>query len=111
MLIYIYLNYFWYIFSFVNATDHHSIFFQQLSFTKGGFAHCGIVKENYPAHYSNLIQYLLTLVQPEPHCLPVPLHCLAIHIHMEVPQVQEECHTQKKICSTSKGTQEIKHRT
>jgi hypothetical protein len=29
---------------------------------------------------------------------------------MEVPQVQEECHTQKMICSTSKGTQEIKRR-
>jgi hypothetical protein len=30
---------------------------------------------------------------------------MAIHIHMEVPQAQEECHTQKMFHSTSNGMQ------
>jgi hypothetical protein len=55
-----------------------------------------------------LVEYFLTLVQQEPHSLPVPLHYVAIHIHTVVPQAQEECHAQKMFHSRSKGMQQIK---
>jgi len=52
-----------------------------------------------------LVEYYLTLFQPKPHSLPVPLHYVAIHIHMEAPQAQAEFHTKKMFHSTSKGMQ------
>lgn len=72
-----------------------------------GYAQCGTFRKCSLCFVRNdliiqmLVEYYLTLFQPKPHSLPVPLHYVAIHIHMEAPQAREEFHTQKTFHSTS----------